>query len=247
MSFDERFPEYGTEHGVLRSPDPAVAVSSPLHVGSGTRRDDGAHRFAHRRQAARRDCRIGAAARQRLSECQRHRGARRARSRATARRTGRADAVACRVAHLDGLEHRRRVPRDRRGGRRGRESGAAHGLARLRAIHRSADPKVRDARAGRVCRDRSDSPRQLVSGLAARRTPRADRSGRWLRHEPDGSGVGQLVGPGGRGNRTRPRSQAAGARAGLVRRRAAGDVLAGEIRLPRGARSSCGPATIRAA
>lgn len=30
MSFDERFPEYGTEHGVLRSPDPAVAVSSPL-------------------------------------------------------------------------------------------------------------------------------------------------------------------------------------------------------------------------
>src|SRR6185503_10819955 len=30
MSFDERFPEYGTEHGVLRNPDPAVAVSSPL-------------------------------------------------------------------------------------------------------------------------------------------------------------------------------------------------------------------------
>ncbi len=41
--FDERFPEYGTEHGVLPEPDPAVAVSSPLHVGSGTRRDDGAH------------------------------------------------------------------------------------------------------------------------------------------------------------------------------------------------------------
>jgi xylulokinase len=30
MSFDERFPEYGTDHGVLRGPDPAVAVSSPL-------------------------------------------------------------------------------------------------------------------------------------------------------------------------------------------------------------------------
>src|SRR6476659_2590764 len=30
MSFDEGFPEYGTEHGVLRSPDQAVAVSSPL-------------------------------------------------------------------------------------------------------------------------------------------------------------------------------------------------------------------------
>jgi xylulokinase len=30
MSFDERFPQYGTEHGVLRSSDPAVAVSSPL-------------------------------------------------------------------------------------------------------------------------------------------------------------------------------------------------------------------------
>ena len=74
----------------------------------------------------------------------------------------------------------------------------------LRALHRSADPKVRVARAGRVRRDRSDSPRQLVSGLAARRTPRTNRSGRWLRDEPDGSDVGQLVGRGGRGNRTRP-------------------------------------------
>ena len=30
LSFDERFPEYGTEHGVLPGADPAVAVSSPL-------------------------------------------------------------------------------------------------------------------------------------------------------------------------------------------------------------------------
>jgi xylulokinase len=30
MSFDEQFPQYGTEHGVLPSRDPAVAVSSPL-------------------------------------------------------------------------------------------------------------------------------------------------------------------------------------------------------------------------
>jgi xylulokinase len=30
MPFDERFPEYGTEHGVLPSRDPAVAVSPPL-------------------------------------------------------------------------------------------------------------------------------------------------------------------------------------------------------------------------
>src|SRR5262245_18475084 len=30
MPFDERFPEYGTQHGVLPSRDPAVAVSPPL-------------------------------------------------------------------------------------------------------------------------------------------------------------------------------------------------------------------------
>jgi xylulokinase len=30
LSFDATFPEYGTEHGVVRSDDPAVAVSSPL-------------------------------------------------------------------------------------------------------------------------------------------------------------------------------------------------------------------------
>jgi xylulokinase len=30
MSFDERFPQYGTDHGVLRGRDPAVAASSPL-------------------------------------------------------------------------------------------------------------------------------------------------------------------------------------------------------------------------
>lgn len=30
LSFDERFPQYGTDHGVIRGTDPAVAVSSPL-------------------------------------------------------------------------------------------------------------------------------------------------------------------------------------------------------------------------
>ena len=111
-------------------------------------------------------------------------------------------------------------------------AGAAHRLTRVRAIHRPADPEVLQARSpARYARDRSHSSRQLVSRVAARRTPRAARSRRRLRHEPDGSRVGQT---GGRRRSTAtapgPRSEAAGDRAGVDRRRHAVAVLADALR-----------------
>ena len=76
-----------------------------------------------------------------------------------------------------------------------------------RAFERFTGPQIRKFAThepAAYARDRSDSPRQLVPRLAARRTPRADRSGRRLRHEPDGSRRRpRWWDAGGRGHRAR--------------------------------------------
>ena len=93
------------------------------------------------------------------------------------------------VARLDGLEHDRRVPRDRT-----RRSAATRRWPRStgsRAFERFTGPQIRafakrdpDALRG----DRAHPPRLVVPRVAARRRRRADRSRRRLGHESDGSG-----------------------------------------------------------
>ena len=112
LAFDETFPEYGTSHGVLPGADPAVAVSSPLMWAAAL------DRMMARLAASIELPRLAAAAWQRVPERGRGGGAGRARSRPAAGGAGAADAVARRLANLDGLEHGRGVPRHCRGGRR---------------------------------------------------------------------------------------------------------------------------------
>ena len=235
LAFDQQFPEFGTHHGVLPSTDPSVAVSSPVLWAAAL--DAMMARVAAAVDVSR-IAAISGSAQQHGSvylNASATAAAGRARPRASPGAASRADAVAPRLADLDGLEHRGGVPRDCRGGRRGRHPGPAHRLARVRALHRAADPQVRDPRAGGLRPDGSDPSRELVPRVAARRTPRADRSRRRIGDEPDGSRVVDVVGCRHQRDGAGPEGQAAGARAGLLGGRAAGVVLAGEARLPGGA------------
>ena len=81
------------------------------------------------------------------------------------------------------------VRRDRGGRRRPARARAPHRLARVRALHRAADPEVCRGRTRRLRGDRSRPSRQLVAGVAPRRHARGDRPGRRLGHEPDGPRV----------------------------------------------------------
>ena len=89
-------------------------------------------------------------------------------------------------------EHRRRVRRDHRGGGRPGSAGAAHRLARLRALHRAADPEVLQGSARGLPVHHADPPRVLVRGVAAGRLRCADRPRRRLGDEPDGPGPGEV-------------------------------------------------------
>ena len=141
-----------------RAPMPSVAVSSPVLWAAALEAMMARVAAGRRRQPHRRDLRIGPAARQRVPERQRHRGAR--------RRSTRARPLAQQVEPMLSRpvspiwmdsSTGRGVPRDCRGGRRRRHPGAAHRLARVRALHRAADPQVRDPRAGGLRRRRIGS------------------------------------------------------------------------------------------
>ena len=175
-------------------------------------------------------------------------GSRRSTRRGRCPLADRAAPVAADRADLDGLEHARRVRRDRGGGGRRRDAGAAHRLARLRALHRPADPQVRHARARRLRGHRSRAPGELVSRVGARRPARAGRSRRRGGDEPDGSRVGR-----GGGRRhvdaTAPGllPQAPGRRAVVGHRRAGCRATGSAARAAPRPRWRCGPATTRAA
>ena len=76
------------------------------------------------------------------------------------------------------------------GGGPARVCSRTNRFASVRAIHGTSDPEVLQAGSRGVRRHRSHSRRQLVPRVAARRTPRANRSRRRLGHEPDGPRVG---------------------------------------------------------
>ena len=77
--------------------------------------------------------------------------------------------------------------RGNRGGPR-RRAGARppHRIARVRTLHRTADPEVCRRRPRRLRGDRSRPPRELVDGVPACRHARGDRPGRRLGDEPHG-------------------------------------------------------------
>ena len=92
-----------------------------------------------------------------------------ARSFAATRRPAHRRVLAQHVADLDGLEHDQPVRRHRSGSRRAACARPAHGITRVRALHRAADPQIRRAGARRLRRDGSRSSRQLVARVSARR------------------------------------------------------------------------------
>ena len=74
------------------------------------------------------------------------------------------------------------------------------------ACERFTGPQIRkffQQQPDAYARDRAHSSRQLVSGVAAHRRRRADRSGRRIRHEPDGPRAQSLVARSARRHRAR--------------------------------------------
>ena len=120
--------------------------------------------------------------------------------------------------------------------RRRRRAGGAHRLARVRAIHGSADPAVLQTRTARLRRDRAHPSGLVVPRLAALRRGRADRSRRRVRHEPDGSRSRSVVASRARRHGAGPGREAASHCVRVDRRRAARAVLAGALRSAAGAR-----------
>ena len=122
---------------------------------------------------------------------------------------------------------------DRGGPRRRARARPPYGIARLRALHRAADPEVCRRRARGLRGDRSRPPRELVAGVAPRRHARGDRPWRRLGDEPHGPRR-EAVGSSRRArDGARPRRQAAAARRIMDRRRDALALLAASLRLPR--------------
>ena len=182
LPFDEALPQYGTRHGVLPHGDPSVAHSSPLmwadalDVMLGRDRASG---LDLSRLAA-----ISGSAQQHGSVYLSGVG----RLAADPRRCRSVDALARRRADLDGLAARRSSARRSTAAVGGDEVLAAH--TGSRAFERFTGPQIRKffkTAPDRVRRDRTHSPGQLVSRVAARRHARAGRSRRRLGHEPDGS------------------------------------------------------------
>ena len=130
----------------------------------------------------------------------------------------------------------RRMRGDHRGSRRRAAARTAHRLARVRALHRTADPELLQTLAIGLRAHRPHSPRELVSCVAACRSARAARSRRRLRHEPDGSGRAELVASGSRGDGAGVAAQAAGHRDAMESGRHSRAILADSLRLSRRAR-----------
>ncbi len=174
LSFDERFPR--VRHGPRRhqGADPAVAVSSPLMWVEALDAMMARVASARRRRSARGDFRVGAAARQRLPERRRRRGARL--PSIPGGRSSIRSSRCCRVRSRQSGWTRAPAPSA------ATIAAAVGGDARLaqhtgsRAFERFTGPQIRKFAThepGRVRRDRSDSPRQLVPGI--RSSPGATR------------------------------------------------------------------------
>ena len=235
LAFDDALPHYGTRHGVLPAADPAIAACLAGDVGGGARPPDGRDRRERPRPAAARGhLGLGAAARERVSQRRRHPRPRAPRSVAAAAAADRAAPVAAGRADLDGLEHARRVRGDRGGRGRRRDAGAAHRIARVRALHRPADPQVRHVRARRLRGHRSHPPGELVSRLGAHRPPGAGRSRRRVGDEPDGPRLRRVVAAGARRDRAGSPAPAPGHRAVVGHRRPPVALLAVPARAARG-------------
>ena len=176
-----------------RSADRACAAA---HVVRGARPDHGRSGARHRRrlEPPARHLGLRAAARQRLRERARPAAAGHARSRRSRSPTSSRTCSRARTSPIwMDSSTTEPVRRDRSGGRRPACARPPHRIARLRALHRTADPEVCRGRARRLRRDRSRPSRQLVARVAARRRARGDRPGRRLGHEPHGSGVEAVV------------------------------------------------------
>ena len=188
LNFDQALPHYGTRHGVLPRTDPASAHSSPvmwaeaLDVMLARLGDAGAEPAS---LAA-----ISGSAQQHGSVYLKAGAA------SALAQLDPSQPLAPQVAPLLSRpvapiwldsSTSPSVRRDRERGRRRRRPGGAHGVARVRALHGTADPQVRDGRSGRLRRDRPDPSGELVHGGTARRRRRATRPWRRLRRQPDGS------------------------------------------------------------
>ncbi len=179
IAFDETFPQYGTEHGVLPSDDPTTAVSPPLLWVEALElmmRAAAEERSRSRQLAA-------------ISGSAQQHGSVYLNAPRDARRSAALDPARPLAEQVKPMLSRDVAPiwmdsstsaecaRNRGGGRRRSDARAAHRVARVRALHRGADSKVLQARTRGVRRDRSHPPRQLVSRVAPdRRVMR-----RWIR------------------------------------------------------------------
>ena len=235
LLFDDALPHYHTRHGVLPSDDPATAASPPLLWAEAL--DVMMARLAQSGLDLSRLAAVSGSAQQHGSVYLNAQGARHAGQagpRAAPRRADRRDFLEADRTHLDGFEHVGRVRGNRGRGRRRPGAGAADRLARVRALHGRADQEVFEDGSGRLRRDRSHSPRQLVPRLAADRRTGADGSRRRVRHEPHGPRGVPVVASRPSIPRRRARREAARDRAGLDRRRHALAVLAEAARPSRG-------------
>ncbi len=100
------------------------------------------------------------------------------------------------------------------------------------ACERFTGPQIRrffQQQPDAYARDRARASRQLVPGVPAHRRRRADRSGRRIRHEPDGPRAQSLVSRSARRDRPGLAAAAAAARADMGARRPARAVLAAAL------------------
>ena len=164
LSFDDTLPHYGTRHGVLPSTDPRVVHAPPLMWAEAL---DLMMADLARSGIALADVRaVSGAAQQHGSVYLAHGAASRLGAldaSAAARRPAAGRLGPRHRAGVAGLEHAGGMRSHHRGRGRRPGPGASHRFAGVRAIHGSADSRVRRAAAGGLRDDGEGAPGQLVS------------------------------------------------------------------------------------